>query len=70
MAEIIITTEDDSQKFFEPEAAVSSADLSEEDRDRYRELLADVDRFQRLEDEQVTKNISLAIPVDEDWQLL
>ncbi len=70
MAEISITTEDDSQKFLEPEAAVRLADLSEEERDRYRELLADVDWLQRVEDEQVAKNICLATLVNEDWQLL
>lgn len=70
MAEIAIITEDDWQQFLEPETAVSSANLSEEERDKYRGLLVTIDRLQRLEDEQVAKNISLAICMDEDWQLL
>jgi len=70
MAEIAITIEDDWQQFLEPETAVSSADLSDEERDRYRGLLANIDRLQQIEDEQVAKNLSLAIYMDEDWQLL
>ena len=70
MAEIMITTEDDSRHFLEPDKAVSSADLSEEERGRYRNLLADIDRLQRIEDEQVAKNIRLVTDAGEEWQLL
>ncbi len=70
MAEIVITTEDDSRHFLEPDTAVGSADLSEEERGRYRELLSDIERLQRIEDEQVAKNIRLVTDAGEEWQLL
>ncbi len=70
MAEIMITTKDDSRFFLEPDTAVSSADLTEEERGRYRELLTDIDRLERIEDEQVAKNISLATDSTKEWQLL
>ncbi len=70
MAEIIVTAEDDSRYFLNLDTAVSTADLSEEERGRYRNLLADIDRLQRIEDEQVAKNIRLVTDAGEEWQLL
>ncbi len=70
MAEMMITAEDDSRLFLEPDTVVSSADLTEGERSRYRELLADIDRLERMEDERVAKNISLATDATEEWELL
>lgn len=70
MAEMMITAEDDSRLFLEPDTVVSSADLTEGERGRYRELLADIDRLERMEDERVAKNISLATDATEEWELL
>lgn len=70
MAEIMITAEDDSRYFLDPDTAVSSGDLSEEERGRYRNLLADIDRLRLIEDERVARNISLVTDAGEEWQLL
>ena len=67
---MMITAEDDLRLFLEPDAVVSSADLTEGERGRYRELLADIDRLERMEDERVAKNISLATDATEGWELL
>lgn len=61
---------EESHNSTEETAPIGSPTLSEEERERYRQLLDDIDQSERLEDELVAKNIRLAAATAEPWDIL
>lgn len=70
MATITIKTGEEPRNSTQETAPIKSPTLSEEERSNYRQLLDDIDRSERLEDELVAKNIRLATATEEPWDLL
>lgn len=70
MTVISMKTGEESDNSIKETAPIASPTLSEEERERYRQLLDDIDRSERLEDELVAKNIRLATATEEPWDIL
>lgn len=70
MAVITIKTGEEPHNSTKDTAPIKSPTLSEEERERYRQLFDDIDRGEQLEDELVAKNVRLATETEEPWGLL